>query len=85
MRKPYLLISGALLSVTLFAQEAAKSAEVPPAAAAETQTTPVAEAKAEAPADAAAESPAPATERNLSGTIDVGARWLSGVSGDFRS
>lgn len=85
MRKPYLLISGALLSVTLLAQQSAKSAEVPPAAAAETQTTPVAEAKAEAPADAAAESPAPATERNLSGTIDVGARWLSGVSGDFRS
>ena len=58
MRISYVL--SALLTGTMYAQEAPKAAE---------------------PAD----SPSPVSERNFTATIDVGARWLSGVAGDFRS
>ncbi len=41
------------------------------------------EAKTEQKAEAAAESPSPATEQNVSGSIDVGYRWVSGPAGNF--
>jgi hypothetical protein len=64
------------------ASPAGQDAQTPPA----TQAAPPAAAQA-APADQKTEekaaSPAPATEDWLAGSIDVGYRWLSGLSGNF--
>jgi len=84
MRNPYFLMFGALLGGLVFAQEAAKPT-VEATAQPKAEAAQEAEAKPEAKPEAEAESPQPATERNFTGTIDVGARWLSDVSGDFRS
>jgi len=56
----------------------AASAEAPAASATAAQA-PATEAKAEAPAAA------PAKEKQVEGTIDVGARWVSNVGGDWNT
>jgi hypothetical protein len=67
------LLMAILIAAPLLAQEPAA-----PPAAAQTAAEPAA-------ATTAAESPAPSTEEWLTGSIELGYRWLTGVGGNFQA
>jgi len=74
----WIAIASSLLAQTPSPQ--APSPQAPPAAVS-TPAPPPAAASAAASAPAAAESPVPSGEQILSGSIDLGYRWVTGVYG----
>src|ERR1044071_603844 len=86
------------LILPLLAQQAEEKKPEPPAAAAQAEAKPAAQAEAKpaAPAEAKpaaqaeakpAESPAPTppVEQSIAGSLDLGYRWRSDVSGSFNT
>lgn len=49
------------------------------------EAKPAAQAEQAAQAEPAAESPSPDVERNLTGSVDIGYRWVSGPGGNFNA